>query len=255
MNSTDQQLRDAEAGDRIVTAMPVWKRSLDLFCILVTAPLWMPVMFVVACIIKIASPGPALFRQERIGYKGSRFTCFKFRTMHVNADTGVHKGHLNQLMGSNAPMKKLDRVDPRLISCGLILRSLGLDELPQLFNIIRGDMSLVGPRPCVPYELAQYTERHRRRLDAVPGLTGLWQVSGKNNTTFEQMVDFDVRYAREKSLFMDIKIIFKTIPAVLAQTKESKAGPKPEHAPARAPEAPAPLLMGRQTRSSGSETV
>ena len=212
--------------------MPFWKRALDLFCILLTAPVWLPVMAVLGILIKVVSPGPALFRQERIGYLGRRFTIFKFRTMRVNADTGVHQGHLHRLMDSNAPMVKLDASgDPRLIPSGLMLRSLGLDELPQIFNVIRGEMSLVGPRPCVPYEYENYTPHHRRRLEAVPGLTGLWQVSGKNRTTFEEMINLDIKYATHKTLFMDLKIIFKTVPAIMSQTKgikgESQAGGKP----------------------------
>ena len=115
-------------------------------------------MLVMGILIKLVSPGPALFRQERIGYLGKRFTCFKFRTMRVNADTGIHQGHLNRLMDSNVPMKKLDAAgDPRLIPGGLFIRTLGLDELPQIFNILRGEMSLVGPRPCVPYEYENYS--------------------------------------------------------------------------------------------------
>jgi lipopolysaccharide/colanic/teichoic acid biosynthesis glycosyltransferase len=200
--------------------LPVWKRLLDLLCIFVTAPIWLPAMFVVAAVIKILSPGPALFRQERVGYLGRRFTCFKFRTMIVNADTRVHQGHLNYLMDSNVPMRKLDKKDPRVIPCGLFLRSLGLDELPQLFNVLRGDMSLVGPRPCVPYEYENYSEFHRQRFDAVPGLTGLWQVNGKNRTTFEKMIELDIFYARNKSLWLDSKIILKTVPAIISQTKD-----------------------------------
>ena len=141
--------------------------------------------------------------------------------MVINADTGVHQGHLTRLMDSDLPMKKLDAAgDPRLIPCGLLLRTLGLDELPQLFNVIRGDMSLVGPRPCVPYEYESYTPHHRRRLAAVPGLTGLWQVSGKNRTTFDQMVELDIFYAANKTLLLDLKIILKTVPAIFLQTKD-----------------------------------
>ncbi len=203
------------------SGIPGWKRALDISLILLSAPFWLPVMFAIAIIIKIVSPGPALFRQERVGLKGRRFTCFKFRTMVVNADVNLHKGHLAYLMGSNAPMKKLDSArDPRVIPCGFILRSLGLDELPQLFNVLRGDMSLVGPRPCVPYEFENYAPRHRKRFDAAPGLTGLWQVSGKNRTTFEQMINLDIEYARTQSLVLDLKIILKTIPAIVSQTKD-----------------------------------
>ena len=219
--------------------MPLWKRALDFLCILLTAPVWLPVMLVLGILIKTVSPGPALFRQERIGYKGRRFTCFKFRTMLVNADTGVHQGHLNRLMDSNVPMKKLDAAgDPRLISCGLLLRTLGLDELPQIFNVIRGDMSLVGPRPCVAYEYENYSPHHRHRLDAVPGLTGLWQVSGKNRTTFEKMVELDIFYATNKTLLLDLKIISKTIPAIISQTKDIKDDSKADKKPGL-PDAPA----------------
>jgi lipopolysaccharide/colanic/teichoic acid biosynthesis glycosyltransferase len=203
--------------------MAAWKRALDITLILLAAPFWLPIMLVIAGLIKVVSPGPALFRQERIGYRGRRFVCFKFRTMVVNADTNVHKGHLAYLMGSNAPMQKLDsKRDPRVIPCGLTLRSLGLDELPQLFNVLLGDMSLVGPRPCVPYEYESYTAHHRQRFAAAPGLTGLWQVSGKNRTTFEQMIDLDIHYARNQNFLFDLKIILKTVPAIIAQTRQVK---------------------------------
>ncbi len=223
MNSSPSKWADrAETSPALpLSGIPPWKRLLDVVFIVVFTPVLLPLMFIVALIIKALSPGPALFRQERVGYQGRRFICFKFRTMIVNADTSIHQGHLNQLMDSNKPMRKLDSTgDPRLIPCGLLLRSLGLDELPQIFNVLRGDMSLVGPRPCVPYEYENYTPRHRQRFEAVPGLTGLWQVSGKNRTTFEEMIDLDVYYARNKTLWMDLKIIFKTIPAILSQTKE-----------------------------------
>lgn len=187
------------------------------------APVLLPLMFILSVVIKIVSPGPALFRQERVGYWGQRFTCFKFRTMVVDADTRIHQGHLNQLMDSNVPMRKLDSTgDPRLIPGGRLVRSLGLDELPQVFNVLRGEMSLVGPRPCLPYEYAVYAPRHRQRFDTIPGLTGLWQVSGKNKTTFEEMIDLDIYYATNKSLWLDLRIICKTIPAIIAQTRELK---------------------------------
>lgn len=225
MSSKKQEGLEFERESGNFCEMPLWKRLLDLLCILLTAPVWLPVMLLLGILIKIVSPGPSLFRQERIGCKGKPFTIFKFRTMGVNADTGVHQGHLNHLMDSNVPMKKLDAAgDPRLIPCGLMIRSLGLDELPQIFNVIRGEMSLVGPRPCVPYEYMNYSPKHRRRLEAVPGLTGLWQVSGKNRTTFEEMVNFDIHYSKNKSLLLDLKIIFKTIPAIISQTKDIQEG-------------------------------
>jgi lipopolysaccharide/colanic/teichoic acid biosynthesis glycosyltransferase len=177
-----------------------------------------PVGFLIALIIKVVSPGPVLFKQERVGFRGRRFMCLKFRTMKVNADSGVHQGHLARLMTSDQPMMKLDLAgDPRLIPGGLILRSLGLDELPQLLNVWRGEMSLVGPRPCIPYEYDHYAPRYRQRCGTLPGLTGLWQVNGKNRTTFEQMMEFDLDYVRNKTLAMDLKILLMTIPAIIMQ--------------------------------------
>jgi len=183
-------------------------------------PVVAPVGLIIATIIKIVSPGPVFFQQERMGYGGQRFRCFKFRTMKVNADTGVHKGHLADLMSSNRPMNKLDGKDPRVIPFGIWLRALGLDELPQLINVLRGEMSIVGPRPCVPYEYEKYLPRHRGRCGTLPGLTGMWQVNGKNKTTFEEMIDLDLYYVQNKSLWLDMSIIVRTIPAVLIQTVE-----------------------------------
>lgn len=198
--------------------VPEWKRLLDVIFTLATAPVWVPLGLLIAAVIKVVSPGPIFFRQERVGYLGGRFSCLKFRTMVVNADTAVHQGHLEQLMSSGRPMTKLDKAgDPRLIRCGLLLRTLGLDELPQLLNVLKGDMSLVGPRPCLPYEYEKYLPRHRERCATLPGLTGLWQTSGKNRTTFEEMIDLDVHYASHKSLLTDLKIIVMTIPALMSQ--------------------------------------
>jgi len=145
--------------------------------------------------------------------------------MKSDADTSVHQEHLARLITSGTPMTKLDKSgDCRLIPGGLVLRSLGLDELPQLLNILKGEMSLVGPRPCLPYEYEKYSSKHRRRCEAVPGLTGLWQVSGKNKTTFEEMVNLDVHYAQKKSLALDLKILFRTLPAVVDQVLDVKRG-------------------------------
>ena len=207
--------------------IPVWKRFLDIGCIIASAPAWFPAGLLIAGIIRVVSPGPIFFRQERVGYLGRRFGCFKFRTMVLNADTTVHQGHLERLMRSDSPMTKLDKVgDSRLIPCGLFLRTLGLDELPQLLNVLRGEMSLVGPRPCLPYEYENYLPRHRRRCGTLPGLTGLWQTSGKNRTTFEEMIDLDVHYACHKALFMDLKIIVMTLPALIGQARDVRRSQK-----------------------------
>lgn len=201
--------------------IPFWKRVLDIACILFLLPLLLPLMLAIAAIIKLSSSGPVFFRQERVGFLGKGFMCLKFRTMIVNADTSVHQGYLNQLMASNAPMTKMDaKGDPRLIRCGAILRSSGLDELPQLINVLRGEMSIVGPRPCLPYEYNNYRPRYKKRLETLPGLTGFWQVNGKNKTTFRQMIAMDVWYAKNKSALVDVWIMWRTFPTLFSQVRE-----------------------------------
>ena len=214
MNSCTQSWE----GERLATGLvPSWKRAMDIVCILLAAPLLLPIGLLIGLVIKLASSGPVLFRQKRVGLHGELFVCLKFRTMVVNADTGVHQGHLQNLMTSDRPMTKLDAADKRLIPGGRILRCLGLDELPQLINVLRGEMSLVGPRPCLPYEYDHYQAKHGRRFDTLPGLTGLWQVSGKNRTTFEQMINWDITYVETKSLTLDLMIMLRTVPAILVQ--------------------------------------
>ena len=139
--------------------VPSWKRILDITCILLSLPFWLPVVIFLTLWIKLASPGPIFFRQERVGYRGRRFMILKFRTMKVNVETQSHERHLEQLIHANRPMTKLDASgDPRIIPGGRILRAMGLDELPQLFNVLRGEMSLVGPRPCTPHEFATLSD-------------------------------------------------------------------------------------------------
>jgi lipopolysaccharide/colanic/teichoic acid biosynthesis glycosyltransferase len=200
-----------------------WKRILDIGVILLALPLLVPLMAFVAVLIRVVSAGPVLFKQERVGYLGRRFMCFKFRTMFAGADAMVHQGHLRVLMDSNTPMTKMDSEgDPRIIPFGLVLRSSGLDELPQLVNVLRGEMSLVGPRPCLPYEYEKYLPWQKERFASTPGLTGLWQVSGKNRTTFVEMIQLDIKYAREKSLWFDLKILLRTLPALITQVWETR---------------------------------
>ena len=149
--------------------------------------------------------------------------CLKFRTMYCGSETVTHQGHLMNLMDSDAPMVKMDATgDARIIPVGKLLRSSGLDELPQLINVLKGEMSLVGPRPCLPYEAEKYLPWQQERFDAVPGLTGLWQVSGKNRTTFTRMMQLDIEYARTKNLGLDLRIILKTIPALLVQMSDQR---------------------------------
>jgi lipopolysaccharide/colanic/teichoic acid biosynthesis glycosyltransferase len=215
--------------------IPRWKRALDITLIILALPLLLPLVLFIAALIRFASNGPILFRQERVGYRGSRFMCFKFRTMNVGNDVSIHEGHLTRLMNSDAPMVKMDiHGDPRIIPFGVPLRSSGLDELPQLINVLRGEMSLVGPRPCITYEYEKYLPWQKERFNSVPGLTGLWQVSGKNNTTFDEMIRLDIDYARSKSLWLDGKIILKTVPALLIQMWETRIKAKSALRPARA---------------------
>jgi lipopolysaccharide/colanic/teichoic acid biosynthesis glycosyltransferase len=178
-------------------------------------------MLIVAVIVKVGSGGPALFRQQRVGVRGRRFTCLKFRTMAREADTSVHEGYCQRLIDSDLPMEKLDaQGDRRLIPFGRQLRACGLDELPQVVNVIRGEMSLVGPRPCLPCEYEKHLPWQKERFNTLPGLTGLWQVSGKNTTTFNEMIRLDLRYNQEKSLWLDLKIMFRTVPALAAQVRQ-----------------------------------
>jgi lipopolysaccharide/colanic/teichoic acid biosynthesis glycosyltransferase len=201
---------------------PGGKRTLDIVLVLLALPFLIPLALLMALLIRGGSRGPVLFRQERVGYQGRRFTVFKFRTMLVNACPSTHQGHLHQLMNSNTPMLKMDSRDPRIIPLGLWLRSSGLDELPQLINVLRGEMSLVGPRPCLPYEYDHYLPWQKERFETLPGLTGLWQVSGKNRTTFTEMIHLDIKYCGSKTLGGDLKIILMTIPALIFQMWETR---------------------------------
>lgn len=213
---------NADGGRRmmglLVRPLPRYKRALDIAMALVGLIVVSPLLLLVAAAIKLVSPGPVLFKQERVGHLGSRFPCWKFRTMTVAADAGVHRQHMNALMQADVPMTKLDqRHDARLIPLGKLLRAAGLDELPQLINVLRGEMSLVGPRPCIPYEFDSFQPWHKRRCDALPGLTGLWQVSGKNHTTFGEMMRLDVSYSRQQSLPHDLRIVWRTLPVLVEQ--------------------------------------
>jgi len=231
--------------------LPRWKRAIDLAACLLALPILALCTLVMSLLTRCFSPGPVFFQQERVGYLGRRFMIYKFRTMKVGADSSIHQDHCRNLIHTNAPMVKLDRCgDTRLIPLAWLLRASGLDELPQIINVLRGEMSLVGPRPCIVAEFEQFASWQRRRCDARPGLTGLWQVSGKNRTTFEQMIRLDIQYARECSFWLDLKIIFLTVPCLLAQVRESlrtrKSPPASGHrGPPEMPDRRAPNLLRR----------
>jgi lipopolysaccharide/colanic/teichoic acid biosynthesis glycosyltransferase len=214
-----------EVKERAIV-FPVWKRFLDLTCVAILLPLLLPLGCLIIIWIKMASPGPAFFRQNRIGLRGKEFMCLKFRTMVINADQGAHQEHLRKLMRKNGLTQKLECMgDPRIIPGGLLLRAMGADELPQLWNVLHGEMSMVGPRPCTPFECQLFCTEYQFRCLAPPGMTGLWQVSGKNRTTFEQMMEMDLYYVANASLLMDIKIMLRTVPAVLRLVWEMRVCP------------------------------
>lgn len=199
------------------------KRGSDIAISLLAIALTLPLMAIIAMWIKLDSRGRVLFRQERVGMDGRIFLCYKFRTMYENADPEIHReAYIRNIAGEAGESENDDgepvfgkvKNDPRITRAGRILRRTSLDELPQLFNVLRGEMSIVGPRPPIPYEVENYAPWHRRRLDMRPGITGLWQVSGRNRIPFEEMVRIDLFYIENWSLWLDLKIILLTIPAV-----------------------------------------
>jgi lipopolysaccharide/colanic/teichoic acid biosynthesis glycosyltransferase len=202
----------------------VVKRLLDAVLSASLLLLLSPVMLVVAALVKMTSRGPVLFRQQRTGQMMKPFIMLKFRTMEVNAAPAIHQEFVSafitgrQTAGKTDPDRLFKIVkDPRITSIGGFLRRTSLDELPQLWNVVRGDMSLVGPRPPLPYEVAQYKTWHMRRIgEAKPGLTGLWQVKGRSRTTFDEMVRLDLRYVRTRSLWTDLRILLATPRAVIS---------------------------------------
>lgn len=197
--------------------VPGWKRVLDLVLLLLVLPIAGPVFLAAAAWVSLVSNGPILFIQERVGRGGRRFNCYKLRTMHTGCSTATHQQHLMQILGSDRPMNKLDNADARLLPGAKVLRALGIDELPQLINVYRGEMSVIGPRPCIPYEAEQFQPSQRERFAGLPGLTGLWQVRGKNRTTFLEMIRLDIEYVRTQSLWLDLRILAATPKALLVQ--------------------------------------
>jgi lipopolysaccharide/colanic/teichoic acid biosynthesis glycosyltransferase len=204
---------------RAVTAEAVARRMFDIAFATVSLLLLAPIILVAALAVMASSPGPVLFRQRRLGRDRTPFTVLKFRTMWAGADSGPHREYVQTLLegGAGEPDGGLYKlaVDDRVTRIGRFLRSWSLDELPQLFNVLRGEMSLVGPRPVIPYEAELYPDDYLPRFAVKPGLTGLWQVSGRNERTYEEMVRFDVEYAERRSLGLDALILLKTVWVVL----------------------------------------
>jgi lipopolysaccharide/colanic/teichoic acid biosynthesis glycosyltransferase len=208
---------------RRATGYETTKRVLDVIGSAVLLLLLSPVLAVVSALIKFTSPGPVFFRQVRVGRLGRPFTMLKFRTMRVGADQALHRKFVTEFIKSGANVAQAGPApfkiahDPRVTPIGRILRKTSLDELPQFWNVLVGQMSLVGPRPPIPYEVEQYKLWHNRRLfEAKPGVTGLWQVAGRSRTTFDEMVRLDLRYVKSCSLWTDLAILLATPGAVIA---------------------------------------
>jgi lipopolysaccharide/colanic/teichoic acid biosynthesis glycosyltransferase len=200
------------------------RRALDLTMATILIVLLSPLLLLVAIAIRLESGGPALFRQRRVGRGGHEFTLLKFRSMRANADPQGHREYVSELIRSSANGSKPPEqeglyklaVDDRITRVGRVIRRWSFDELPQLFNVVLGDMTLVGPRPVIPYEVAEYPAWYRRRFAVKPGLTGLWQVSGRNERTYEEMVRLDIEYAESRSFLLDLSIFVRTPWAVLS---------------------------------------
>jgi exopolysaccharide biosynthesis polyprenyl glycosylphosphotransferase len=217
---------DLESRDESRKLSIMVKRMMDIVGSAVALVLSAPLFLAIAIAIKLSSNGPVFFRQQRVGQHGKSFVMFKFRSMHVNNDTSVHKQWFQNFHSGKAERHRTsdDRGsvtyklpnDPRVTKVGRFLRRTSLDEMPQFINVLQGDMSLVGPRPPIPYEVDAYQAWQRGRiLQAKPGITGLWQVSGRSRVSFDEMVRLDLRYARTWSIWLDIKILLKTPAAVL----------------------------------------
>lgn len=212
----------------------VLKRCMDICLATALIIILLPFLLLIALLIKLDSPGPVIFTQERVGAKRQRFgrqrvwvvqnfSFYKFRSMVRDADSSLHEAYIKDFVEGRAQPSaesggkyKLTN-DPRVTRVGRILRKFSLDELPQLFNVLKGDMSLVGPRPVPTYEVAGYSPRHHNRFAALPGITGWWQVKGRCQVSFEEMIRMDLDYIRNASLWLDLKILFLTLPAVLSR--------------------------------------
>jgi len=199
---------------------PMMKRAMDVLCAVVLLLLVSPLMALIAIAVRLDSPGSVLFRQKRVGLGGRDFTMFKFRSMYVNADEQVQRqfarnyihGQINSVSGQTVFKPAADK---RITRVGHWLRRTSLDELPQLLNVLRGDMSLVGPRPAVRYEVEEYSKWHLKRLVVPPGLTGLAQISGRSGLTFDKIVRLDLDYIEQRSLGTDVLILLRTVPVVV----------------------------------------
>jgi lipopolysaccharide/colanic/teichoic acid biosynthesis glycosyltransferase len=216
--STMAELTRTVARPRPATSLA--RRTLDVSVAGTVLLVLVPVIALAAIAVRLSSPGPVLFRQRRLGRHMEPFTVLKFRTMRADADSALHRDYVRSLIGTQPPEDAPDNlyklvIDPRVTRVGRFLRSWSLDEVPQLWNVLRGEMSLVGPRPVIEYEVEQYPDWYLRRFAVKPGLTGLWQVSGRNEKTYEEMVRYDIEYAERRSLWLDLRILARTALVVM----------------------------------------
>ena len=212
---------------RLTGVSGVVKRGFDIVAASLMAVVLLPLYLAIAFLVKSSSSGPVLFVQERLGRHGRPFKFYKFRSMRHDADDSIHRQFAAMFINGDddgcharnggKAVYKLEQ-DPRVTGIGRWLRRTSLDELPQLLNIIKGDMSLVGPRPPISYEIENYQPWHLERLKVIPGLTGLWQVSGRSQVSFDEMVHLDLHYINHWSLLLDLKIILRTVPVVFRGT-------------------------------------
>jgi len=216
---TDVAERRRTAAPKL--AQEAAKRTLDISSSLALIIILAPLLLLLWWLVRFTSAGPALFRQERVGRDIRPFTMLKLRTMYVDNDDLVHRTYVAHLLSADRPaaagpdgLFKLEQ-DPRVTRLGVWLRRSSLDELPQLFNVLHGEMSLVGPRPVLPWEARMFEERYRRRFLVKPGITGLWQVSGRSRLTMREALELDVEYAVRQSFKLDLIIILRTVPAIL----------------------------------------
>lgn len=194
-------------------ARPTVKRLFDVLAASLLLAVLSPILVLLVLLVKLDSKGPALFQQKRVGLNGVHFTMWKFRSMVVDAES-VRKAVEDQNQMQNGVLFKIKH-DPRITRIGRYIRKASIDELPQLFNVIKGDMSLVGPRPPLPSEVAQYSLSERQRLSVLPGITCLWQVCGRSDIPFSQQVELDMQYIESQSFMMDVQLLLKTVPAVI----------------------------------------
>jgi lipopolysaccharide/colanic/teichoic acid biosynthesis glycosyltransferase len=213
----------AESG-QMIEVRPIkaykLKRSFDIVAAAIGLVLCAPFAAIIAVFIKLSGPGPVLFKQERVGYMGEKFMFYKFRSMKVDNDDSKHREYIKHFIEGNeeelnklAKGKKIYKLkgDDRITLVGKFLRRTSLDELPQLINVLKGEMSMVGPRPHLAYEVDLYKDWHKRRLEGIPGITGWWQIHGRSRVTFEESVKMDIWYLERQSLFLDIRIILRTV--------------------------------------------